>query len=244
MAGASIGPIGGVPAAIRILWVAGLRRSRRADELRNQHCGWVSPGRHRYRRILNGAKPADLPVVQSSNIELAAQRSKPVGHSDDLHIVIGTRCGHGLTVPAHCRDPKAECRRPARVLYAPYIGHRICLFSCSKCTRITYQSTMGHRWDRSARRVEKLRARLQWGAGDTVPIRPRGMHKRTYQRILGMLAFHEAVRKQGASYARKSRPDQHPDGIRLGGRPQRAHPNACAVMPRLSTFDRTNNAIA
>jgi hypothetical protein len=27
--------------------------------------------------------------------------------------------------------------------------------------------------------------------------------------ILGMLAYHEAVRKQGASYARKSRPDQH-----------------------------------
>jgi hypothetical protein len=30
-----------------------------------------------------------------------------------------------------------------------------------------------------------------------------------YQRILGMLAYHEAVRKRGASYARKYRPDQH-----------------------------------
>ena len=30
------------------------------------------------------------------------------------------------------------------------------------------------------------------------------MHKRTYQRILGMLAYHEAIRKQGASYAPKS----------------------------------------
>ena len=58
---------------------------------------------------------------------------------------------------------------------------------------------MGHRWDRSARRVEKLRARLEWGAHATVPIKPRGMHERTYQHILGMLAYHEAVRKQGAS---------------------------------------------
>jgi hypothetical protein len=42
-----------------------------------------------------------------------------------------------------------------------------------------------------------------------VPIMPRGMHERTYQRILGLHAFHEAIRKQGASYVRKYRSDQH-----------------------------------
>jgi hypothetical protein len=103
----------------------------------------------------------------------------------------------------------SECRRSARVLYARYFSDRIWFFACRKCVGITYQSTMGHRWDRSARRIEKLRARLQWRANGTVPIKPRGMHERTYQRILGMLAYHEAVRKQGASYARKYRPDQH-----------------------------------
>src|SRR5947208_3497710 len=56
---------------------------------------------------------------------------------------------------------------------------------------------------------EKLRARLKWGAGGTVPIKPRGMLERTYQRILGMIAYHEVVRKRGASYARKYRPEQH-----------------------------------
>jgi hypothetical protein len=60
-----------------------------------------------------------------------------------------------------------------------------------------------------SRRIEKLRARLKWGAGGTTPIKPRGMHERTYQRILGMLAYHEVVRKQGAGYARNYRPDQH-----------------------------------
>jgi AAA domain len=103
----------------------------------------------------------------------------------------------------------SECHRSARVLYAWYHHDRIWFFSCRKCAGITYQSTMGHRWDRSARRVEKLRARLKWGAGGTVPIKPRGMHKRTYQHILGMLAYHEVVRKRGASYARKYRPEQH-----------------------------------
>jgi hypothetical protein len=102
-----------------------------------------------------------------------------------------------------------ECGRPARVLYARYFSERIWLFNCRKCTRITYQSTMGHRWDRSARKVEKLRAWLRCGANGTVPIKPRGMHERTYQRILGLLAYHEAIRKQGASYVRKYSPDQH-----------------------------------
>jgi len=78
-----------------------------------------------------------------------------------------------------------ECNREARVLYARYASQRIWFFSCRKCAGITYQSTMGHRWDRSARRVEKLRARLKWDADGTVPIKPRGMHKQTYQNILG-----------------------------------------------------------
>jgi hypothetical protein len=59
------------------------------------------------------------------------------------------------------------CHRAARVLYARNTD-RIWFFSCRKCSGITYQSTMGHQWDRSARTVEKLRARLQWAAGDTV----------------------------------------------------------------------------
>jgi hypothetical protein len=64
---------------------------------------------------------------------------------------------------------------------------------------------LGHRWDRSARRVEKLRARLKWGASGTLPIKPRGMQERTYQRILELLAYYDGVRSQGASYARKYR---------------------------------------
>jgi hypothetical protein len=105
----------------------------------------------------------------------------------------------------------SECGRAARVLYARFASayHHIWFFSCRTCAGITYQSTMGHRWDRSARRIEKLRVRLQWRANGTVPVKPRGMHERTDQRILGMLAYHGAIRKQGASYVRKYRPDQH-----------------------------------
>jgi hypothetical protein len=43
----------------------------------------------------------------------------------------------------------SECHRSARVLYAGYHHDRIWFFRCRKCAGITYQSTMGHRWDRS-----------------------------------------------------------------------------------------------
>jgi hypothetical protein len=98
-----------------------------------------------------------------------------------------------------------ECS--ARVLYAPYGNDRIWFFSCRRCAGITYQSTMGHRWDRSARRIEKLRAQLKWRGAE--PIKPRGMHQRTYRRILEELTYHEGIRRQGASYARKCNSNQH-----------------------------------
>jgi hypothetical protein len=40
-----------------------------------------------------------------------------------------------------------ECHRPVRVLYAR-ANDRVFFFSCHKCAGITYQATMGHRWDR------------------------------------------------------------------------------------------------
>ena len=49
----------------------------------------------------------------------------------------------------------------------------------------------------SARRVEKLRARLDWGAYGTVPIKPRGMHERTYQRILRVLPITRPCERRG-----------------------------------------------
>ena len=69
---------------------------------------------------------------------------------------------HILAGDTSCsRAPNATAPRAFCMLGT---SDRIWFFSCRKCAGITYQSTMGHRWDRSARRVEKLRARLQWGA--------------------------------------------------------------------------------
>jgi hypothetical protein len=100
---------------------------------------------------------------------------------DSLQQVIGCYWRKAHFGGRHLMFLCSECHRSARVLYAPYANHRIWFFSCRKCAGVTYQSTMGHRWDRSARRVEKLRARLEWRGVGTLPFGdaclPRGRAK-------------------------------------------------------------------
>ena len=63
----------------------------------------------------------------------------------------------------------SECGRSARVLYARYFSDRIWFFACRKCAGLTYQSTMGHRWDRS--RVESKSYAPAFNGAITVPSR-------------------------------------------------------------------------
>jgi hypothetical protein len=77
------------------------------------------------------------------------------------------------------------CRRRRIALFVGR-GGRI---ACRVCLRLTYQSQYEPLDVRLERRVQALTERLAWvGEGlDAVPVRPKGMHRRTFRRLVARI---------------------------------------------------------
>lgn len=112
-------------------------------------------------------------------------RYKTRGHGEDWQamnyrvLLDRTFCHYGGT-----RDwficPAVGCGRRVAKLY----GGKV--FACRHCHQLTYSSQNEGPMERAARRAEKHRRALGWKWGETYGeyARPRGMHRKTFQRHL------------------------------------------------------------
>jgi hypothetical protein len=66
------------------------------------------------------------------------------------------------------------------------------LVKCRGCARLTYTRSQVAPWIRKVRKVNKLRERIDWPQGEPHLVKPRGMHRRTFERIA---AEHDAAGK-------------------------------------------------
>lgn len=81
------------------------------------------------------------------------------------------------------------CRRPVLKLHLAAAR-----FRCRRCHRLTHAACREQEHQRALRRAGRLRRRLDAGpAGSPVPPRPKGMHRRTHQRLACRIAALEAA---------------------------------------------------
>ncbi|SFM86035.1 hypothetical protein [Nitrosomonas communis] len=75
--------------------------------------------------------------------------------------------------------PVQNCGRRVAILY----GGRI--FACRHCYKLAYACQREADYDRAARRVNKIRDRLKWKIGflNGEGCKPKGMHRRTFERL-------------------------------------------------------------
>jgi hypothetical protein len=113
-------------------------------------------------------------------------------HAMDYPVRIArTPCRYGGSRPWF-RCPRCQCRRA--VLYGTASDGR---FGCRNCMRLGYASEAEDALGRTWRRQRRLAARL--GAEDDTdmhPPRPKGMHQRTYERVLNQIWACEASRDE------------------------------------------------
>ena len=80
-----------------------------------------------------------------------------------------------------------------RSLHLYRLGH----FACRGCHDLSYQSQRERESDRAQRRANKIRKRLGGELGwHKVPSKPKGMHRRTYLRLVGGILEADAVTDQ------------------------------------------------
>jgi hypothetical protein len=131
----------------------------------------------------NGEKVAGISVWVEKENSLRFQYKSRVnrGEWEDIDYIVlitRTRCNYGGSRPwFEC----PQCKRRVAKLYSG--GH---YFLCRHCHNITYKSRSQQKWDRIMDEQYRIRERLgdDNSLCDPLPNRPKGMHRRTYYKLL------------------------------------------------------------
>jgi len=101
-------------------------------------------------------------------------------------------CRFGGRRPFFCCPGCAE-----RTLHLYYLGQ----FSCRACHQLSYPSQRLRQSDRAQHRANKIRVRLGGLPGwYRLPKRPKGMHRRTYLRLISQIAEADIITSKRAEY--------------------------------------------
>jgi hypothetical protein len=120
-------------------------------------------------------------------------RSDPSGEWEEVRepvFLAWTACNFGGERPWFI-CPGAGCGRRVAVLYGP--GR---YFLCRHCYDLVYQSQRDNAMDRALHKAQFIRKRLGGSTNMTEPFpeKPKGMHRRTYERL--WWEYHEAEMEQ------------------------------------------------
>ena len=154
------------------------------DVRRWKRGGFLSPGRaFSWQWSRQGDVFASINVkAEPSRVILTYRRKSGGGDWTDesypVHLVT-TSCHMGGERPWFL-CPARGCGKRVAVLYGGGI------FACRKCYQLAYPSQREDPGDRAARRAHRIRDRMGWPGGVLEGSgwgRPKGMHKRTYERL-------------------------------------------------------------
>src|SRR5690606_24899141 len=126
---------------------------------------------------LNGSEYASIRGWSQRDLIVLAYRYR----AEDLEypVQLGwTSCNFGGERPWFL-CPAVGCGRRVAILY----GGRV--FACRHCYKLAYPSQRENDFDRQARRVNKIRARLGWQPGilNRTGWKPKRMHWKTFRRL-------------------------------------------------------------
>ena len=157
----------------------------RSLDVRNlQRNGWLMPGRVSNltwtRRGVESASMSVRTEVDCVILKYRHRRDSGEWKQEEYPVWLEwTGCNLGGK-RAWFLCPARECGRRVAILFGGSI------FACRHCHKLAYECQRESDGDRAMNRADTIRRRLGWGAGIANPIgdKPKGMHWRTFERLL------------------------------------------------------------